>query len=131
MFDRGIMVAKVFFISLLLLFVAFSSCKPNSEHKAVFAEKNAKEQTMVSEKSDIEEKKQTQEAPKEKISTKPIKTAQIDEDKSVDSLQSKPNVSVPLYSSNPIIAMIDGKPVYLEDIRNKRIHDLLADLQES
>lgn len=30
----------------------------------------------------------------------------------------------PIYSSNPVLAVIDGKPVTLDDIRDKKIHDL-------
>ncbi len=34
------------------------------------------------------------------------------------------------YSDNPVLATVDGRPVVLEDLRNKRIHDLTLQLHQ-
>lgn len=37
-------------------------------------------------------------------------------------------ISEPIYSNNPILAMIDGEPIHLDEIMSKPIHDLLEEL---
>lgn len=45
--------------------------------------------------------------------------------------ESVSDAELKVYSNNPIIATVDDKPIYLNDVVNKRIHDLMQQLYEA